>query len=219
MSYYYDASISPTRGWAAKCRPCDQSMNVSGIICEKPSNTHIVECQYNQFECGDQSCILFIYKCDLTTDCSDGSDEKTCDNIPSITLVDQFIILPCLVSDKCARNHELQLRIHSVCDGIYIHDSILEEKELCSDINYNTVKPTIKIHVEQKLGETIIESDELLRIFIRENRSMCHDRNNIIRATANYIIRQNYTYYSFEKSTYEKCNDINHCCKVNVNKI
>ena len=52
-SFYYDDTSHQTRGWGVKCRPCDEPIHVSGVICEKPSKKNNITCVRKQFECHD----------------------------------------------------------------------------------------------------------------------------------------------------------------------
>lgn len=50
--------------------------------CLHPVGTK-AECVANQFQCGNGRCIPSVWQCDSDKDCTDGSDENSCGELPS----------------------------------------------------------------------------------------------------------------------------------------
>ena len=212
-SYYYDLTNHPLRGWGIKCRPCDEAINVSGVICEKTSLANNINCTKNQFKCQDNTCILSIYQCDFTLDCNDGSDEENCDPSASRRAADQFITLPCRASGVC----EAQILVQSICDGINItNDSMPHENEICAKPAYGAIKPTIKIHTKQQLAQVEFGSADIVNVYFREKNYTCDNSHNI---TDTVIVENNSLTNSSENSTFRECADIRDLCQVGVNNI
>ena len=131
INYFYDDTSHSTRGWGVKCRPCTESINVYGILCEKPRERNTIECASNQFKCRDGTCILYIYKCHSESDCFDGTDEINC--VPT-AIVSQFIILSCFVIGDCVVNRNIHIRVQGICDGMHMNDTILDENKVCDKL-------------------------------------------------------------------------------------
>ena len=117
------------RGWGVKCRSCSEPLTVRGIICEKDSKPHVINCLSQHFKCDDGTCIDDIYKCDSVTDCFDDSDEDHrhihIKNIPN-----QFVSVPYLLAGITKTTETIRIQMHSICDGIF-SQTLWYEKDVC----------------------------------------------------------------------------------------
>ena len=51
--------VSPTGSWGVKCWSCTQTLDVSAVICQKPSKIlHL--CLHHHFNCDDGTCIICV---------------------------------------------------------------------------------------------------------------------------------------------------------------
>ena len=118
------------RGWGVKCRSCSQPLNITGVICEKESIPYTISCQSHQFKCEDETCVLYIYRCDLAVDCVDGSDEDNCMTYIS-NFTNQYLDVPYLIQGIFETPIVNVIQIHAICDGIYSNETFTIEKEVC----------------------------------------------------------------------------------------
>ena len=124
-------------GWGAKYRSCYKNYKVDILVCEKKSQPYIMTCQTGHYQCKDLTCILLIYSCDKEHDCFDGSDEINC-NIRSEMVSGDLLSfsVPCQLTHNCSQAiSELNMFIHSICDGIYTNMLLIDEIIFCKD-NY-----------------------------------------------------------------------------------
>ena len=117
-------------GWGVKCKDCDEEVSVSGVICEKSRALYNTDCPSNYFKCLDGTCILHLYKCDIESDCFDGSDEDNCSR--DITYgIDKYVTLPFVLDSDLDRNNLKVIPIYSICDGMYSNKTLIHEKSVC----------------------------------------------------------------------------------------
>ena len=122
-----------TKRWGVKCQPCADAINVSAIICEKISRPYIMQCQDEYFTCDDGTCILLIYKCDLISDCFDGSDEDFCNGTTNSSWFNSSFALTCHNGVLCDGPDQMIVPLHIICDGIYSNTTLfVQEKIACS---------------------------------------------------------------------------------------
>ena len=175
--HYASSSYFPKFG--VKCRPCYEKIKVSGIICEKPAERHIVICQKDHFECRDKSCILLIYKCDYVVDCFDQSDEDKCSYNVSTKSIDQFVNVPCLPSDDCDIAIRRQIYVHAICDGLYLNDTFLHEKDVCITYDHKMHAPiTNRIYKTKLVRSKSHTTLDLFNIFWYERDYRFGKTNN-----------------------------------------
>ena len=214
--YYYEDKSQVTRGWGVSCVPCSRLINVSGIICEKPSRRNIIQCQNNHFKCHDKTCILLIYKCDSVVDCFDGSDENNCfsDNT-SLHLIDQFVNMPCSTIRQCSTTMTCKVYVHELCDGL---DSslIVKENMVCVSQNVHILKPIIKNRIWRATKDVIFNSTDLAGLFIRRVKEAytCSTSTNNGDNATNSINTRTSLQINYEASDY--CSNINTICEVNL---
>ena len=173
--------------WGVKCRPCSKRINVSGVICVKPSEIKVIICQQFHFQCRDKTCILPIYKCDHVADCLDNSDENMCVYNVSDTLIDQFVTMPCSSTSECSSGTESKKHVHEICDGLYSNDTFLREEDVCVTYNHNIIIPITTKH-KTKYSMFSISNTKLLMLFWYERlyRSTCGQQNNVSSGQNNY---------------------------------
>ena len=117
-------------GWGVKCKDCDELVPVSGVICEKSRAQYNTDCTSNYFKCLDGTCILLLYKCDIESDCFDGSDEDNCSG--DITFrINEFVTLPFVLDSELERKNLNLIPIYSICDGMYSNKTLWQEKAVC----------------------------------------------------------------------------------------
>ena len=137
------ASAEPTasllRGWGVKCRYCSEHVDVTDVICEKPSEPHTSQCENNHFTCQDKTCILSIYKCDSVYDCFDESDENNCNYEKIYNDFINFANLPCILGDSKTQVEMCTIQIHAVCDGIYLNSTFKKEEIVCYQYTLNNI--------------------------------------------------------------------------------
>ena len=115
-----------TKGRGVKCRSCSQPLNITGVICEKNSIPYITNCQNHQYKCDDETCVLYIYRCDFVIDCFDGGDEYNC-MLYTSNFRNQYLEIPYLPGTYETLKINL-IQIHSICDGIYSNKTFNIEK-------------------------------------------------------------------------------------------
>ena len=137
-----EASSEPVtsllKGWGVKCRYCSEPVNVSAIICEKPSELYKSQCQTNHFTCQDETCILVIYRCDSVYDCFDGSDEGNC-NYSETGNFNNLINVPCILGDFDTHTDMCIMQIHALCDGLYFNGTFILEEIVCYKYRINHI--------------------------------------------------------------------------------
>ena len=163
--------------WGVKCRNCDERIQVSGIICEKPGEQHVM-CGMNYFVCRDDTCILNIYKCDQIVDCFDNSDETSCTNNTYITLMNQFVNLPCIPSSDCDIDIRSLVPVQDICDGLYMNGSIPHEKDVCMLQKKHKAVVHSPISGKFVIKEVISGVDSLLSLFWDEQKYGCSKPND-----------------------------------------
>ena len=181
---YRDASYMADQ-WGVKCRPCAERIKVSGIICEKPTYTDVRTCKKNHFECHDKTCILSIYQCDHTADCFDHSDEYGCLYNNSNTLINQFVKLPCPPNSDCQNDIGNQVRVHDVCDGIYVNDTFLLEKDVCVIRTRKVIMPIRSRKLHTMVSNSFTVAD-LVTIFWQEDRYKCKELSSLYKVKLNH---------------------------------
>ena len=136
--------------WHAKYRSCSHKISVDVLICEKQSKQYVSapQCAEGFFRCGDNTCVLLIYKCDDVNDCFDESDENNCtftlDRTHSIG--NETIYIPCELNNNCSMegSHTL-LTIQQLCDGIYPDIIFIDEKRSCQFHKINKIDLTAMV--------------------------------------------------------------------------
>ena len=135
-----EPETSLLRGWGVNCRYCTEPVDVTDVICEKPSNFYKNPCQTNHFTCQDGTCILSIYECDSVSDCFDGSDEHNCKY--EINKSNYFVKLPCILGTSITDNYMCTMAIHALCDGIYSNATFKQEDTVCYKYKLNYIHIT-----------------------------------------------------------------------------
>ena len=200
--------------WGVKCRPCSKKINVSGIICVKPSEIKVIICQQFHFQCRDKTCILPIYKCDHVADCLDNSDEDMCVYNVSDKLTDQFVTIPCSSSSECYISTESKKRVYEICDGLYSNDTFLREEDVCVTYNHNIIVPIATKHKTKHSSSTFF-TDKLLMLFWYERMHTCGKHNNMLSGQTNYSHAND---ISFQGGLLKINRKINDYCIFNVKK-
>ena len=190
ISFHFVNFKHQTRGWGVKCRPCTQYINISGIICEKPSRQRIITCQTKHFQCHDKTCILLIYQCDDVADCFDGSDEVNCDPGIYMTLPEGIATLPCLFRRDCKISCIVQIPIHSICDGVFMNGSFPEE-EVCSNNGHTTLEPIINSYTKAMLGMSKVQPEDFAWLYKKEENSKCDNSSHIKSGRSLFTNRSN----------------------------
>ena len=211
-SKYASQSYFPEFG--VKCRPCHENIKVSGIICEKPAESHIVICQKDHFECRDKSCILLIYKCDHIVDCFDHSDEDMCSYNVSTKSKDQFVNVPCLSSSDCGIDIRRQVHVHAICDGLYLNDTFLHEEDVCMTYSYKNVPITDKIYKTTSLRTRTYTSLDLFNVLWHERKYQFSEPINKCPLMENSKDRFDVTFKERQHTMNTKLHDI---CLFNTN--
>ena len=163
--------------WGVKCRHCTERIKVSGIICEKPGEQHFI-CGMDYFVCRDETCILNIYKCDHIVDCFDYSDETTCTNNTYITLMNQFVNLPCIPSSDCDIDIRSLVPVQDICDGLYLNGSIPHEKDVCVMQKKHKAVVHLPMSGKNVMKELMSGVDSLLALFWDERKYGCNKPND-----------------------------------------
>ena len=145
---FHDFEKDPTVGWGVKCQPCWEPVDVQAVVCEKASQPTEIQCGNLYFECDDGTCILFIYMCDLTIDCFDNSDEDRCNNTINTDLVKSSFIMPCHDGVFCDGQNQMFTLIHTICDGIYLNTTLVQEEDICWKFKLRHIKLLELIRVE-----------------------------------------------------------------------
>ena len=200
--------------WGVKCRPCSKRINVSGIICVKPSEIKVIICQQLHFQCRDKTCILQIYTCDHVADCLDNSDEDMCVYNVSDKLTDQFVTMPCSSSSECGSSTKSKKRVHEICDGLYSNDTFLREEDVCVTYNHNIIVPITTEH-KTKSSKFTISNKKLLMLFLHERMYTCGKQSNMFSGQTNYSHANDIILQGGLSKTNSKINDY---CGFNVNK-
>ena len=172
LSYYFIDFSHETRGWGVKCRPCTQSIKISGIICEKSSRKRIITCQNKHFQCHDKTCILLIYQCADVADCFDGSDEVNCASGIYMTQLEGISPLPCLFRHDYDVSSIVEIPIHSICDGIFMNGSFPEE-EVCWNSGYVTSEPIHNNPIKAMLGKSKGNDEDVAWLYTKEKTIVC----------------------------------------------
>ena len=134
-----EPETSTLRGWGVKCRYCTEPVEVTDVICEKPSELYNSQCQPNHFTCKDKTCILSIYECDFVYDCFDNSDEDNCTDAKTNNTSNHFVNIPCILGDSYTVKEMCQIPIHAVCDGIYFNAIFRQEEIVCYQHTLNNI--------------------------------------------------------------------------------
>ena len=134
-----EPETSTLRGWGVKCRHCTEPVEVTDVLCEKPSELYNSQCQTNHFTCIDKTCILSIYECDFVYDCFDDSDEDNCTYKKTNNTSNHFVNIPCILGDTYTDKEMCQIPIHAVCDGIYFNATFKQEKMVCYQHTLNNI--------------------------------------------------------------------------------
>ena len=192
MSYAYADPSYPGGEWGVECRPCSKRIKVSGTMCEKPAELYVVRCQSNNFECGDKTCVLFIYKCDQIVDCSDHSDEAGCIYGLTSTLTDQLVHLPCVQSGICNTVRQVSVPVHTICDGLYNNNTFLQEQNVCKTFNFQKNVPALSAQSNSEPGEFVFHVDQLFQLYWQEKNYFCRK----IRFLLKQIAQMSKTYSS-----------------------
>ena len=208
MSYYYDDTIFPTHGWGVKCRPCEEAINVSGILCEKPRVKNTITCERNQFQCDDGTCILYMYRCDSIRDCFDDTDEINCFLNTSLS---QYIAVSCFLNGECDISSEVHILVQGICDGIYVNHSIPDENNVCSKMIYQAPKAVMESHVKKNIEQRKFASTDLVALANHEIKYMCDNTSDIITSGPPGTATQTFLDNHLTNNTTEECNFKNLC--------
>ena len=123
-------------GWGAKYRSCYEYIDVDLLVCEKEIIQADLTCGRDYFKCNNNTCILYVYKCDHENDCFDGTDEIYCEFTEPVidnTSRSDMVILSCQLNFNCSLpKAHLIVYIHFVCDGIYSNAILIEENKFGS---------------------------------------------------------------------------------------
>ena len=168
MSYAYADPSNPGGEWGVKCGPCSKRIKVSGTICKKPAELYVVRCQSNHFECGDKTCVLFIYKCDHIVDYLDHSDEAGCIYDMTSTLTNQLVHLPCVQSGICNTVNQVSIPVHAICDGLYNNNTFSQEQNVWKTFNFQQNVPALSAQSNPEPGAFIFQVDQLLQLYWQE---------------------------------------------------
>ena len=220
ITYIYNPEESfDTQRWGAKCRACNQPLNVTGVICEKQSNLHNSKCENIYFECDDGTCILLIYKCDLIDDCFDGSDEERCLS-DFRDLRNHFLVLPTISSGIYQISEMDPIPIHTICDSIYSNETFVKEEDVCFKYKLRmldvAMANTKSKHSERQFH---IMSSSISTVFEREQR-LCFslDLNDTI-MTHNRKDSENSSMlrHALETKEMEQCSKMDNLCIIKDN--
>ena len=179
------------RNWGVKCRSCSQPLNVTGVICEKHSKPYIVECHNSYFTCNDGTCILLIYRCDLEDDCFDGSDEEKC-IVSKENTSDQIIAFPYPQPDICGTDCVVEIKLHTICDGIYSNITFGQEQDVCFKHNLKRIYLNIvKYHITSfETTDFNIKATAVTNLYLKEwHLCLKNDYHHISINTLNYTGR------------------------------
>ena len=166
--------------WFFKYRPCSKYIDVTTLVCEKPSRQYNQTCSSFHFECSDGTCLLLIYACDMSTDCFDGSDETGCSYYNHDNATDGIRLqttstisrdyIPCTLNYDCmlyTESESFPLLVHSVCDGIYT-TGWLRENNTCSRNSLVHIHLSYMIGVKKSNKRSFKSTRALMYLFKQE---------------------------------------------------
>ena len=78
---------TPTPAFACLSPHCISTNTTHGVMCEtRLKKRQETRCHGGHFECANSECIINHYKCDSSSDCTDGSDEWNCNGTTICTM-------------------------------------------------------------------------------------------------------------------------------------
>ena len=202
------------RGWGVKCRSCSEPLNVTGIICERDSKPHTINCLSQQFKCSDGTCIVDIYRCDSVTDCFDGSDEAQC-HIHINNITNQFVSVPFLHSGMPKTTETNRIPIHSICDGIF-SQTLRYEEDVCFKYNIKQLNVLSTAHFNVKEKFSFREVDAIGMYTKEEQKCLKLSNDTITYLNHTQHVRRDILPNAIRRS--RKCSDLNKFCTVQVGK-
>ena len=169
--------VSPTGSWGVKCWPCTQTLDVSAVICQKPSKM-VQLCLHHHFNCDDGTCIKLLYVCDSVPDCFDGSDENNCgEKQRSILFNNYFVTMPSILSGAANGKEVNLIPVHSICDGIYSETILNQERDVCYKNKLKHIDVSLtKNQAKKRLHTNVGNFPNFRRMYETEKR-MCSQNN------------------------------------------
>ena len=202
-----------TGSWGIKCRSCTESLNTTGIICEKESKPFIHDCSKNQFKCNDGTCILLVYHCDLEEDCFDGSDEKNClKNISNMSR--QTLKLVDLRTEKIT-----EIQVHNLCDGIYFNIALIQEEDSCFKYKLKRVyfsEDSKSTSEKNNIQYLYLNAGHFIKLYFEEKRLCLRYNNSHTRINRTRYTRK-YESLLTLPGREDKCSEVNQLCRVGIN--
>ena len=214
-------SSMETKTWGVKCRSCSEPLNITGVICERESKPYNIECQNKHFTCKDETCILSIYQCDLESDCFDASDEENCLNKKN-NFSNELIILSFLQSDISGRETNTEIRLHTLCDGIYSNVTFSQEKDACLKNKLYQIHFLDDKKKVFKSKKFTLQDTDISDMYLQEKRS-CLRYN---RSSTTIRLLKDMRQYSRHIPVYkapgdekvDRCYKMNQICNIGLNK-